>query len=136
MGDSYELVICQKCCSRRWPGLRVHFMGCWCTFACVLHDCACAIVLYECFVHVGFSSEFLLFLIVLKLPNQNNQFFTLLCFGIFSLYLYVSTRMIVWLFCWTSCVLAWGMYILDSFAFCSSFTDCFIVFSCQICHVC
>ena len=28
------------------------------------------------------------------------------------------------------------MCILASFAFCSSFTDCFIVFSCQIWHVC
>ena len=39
LDNSFELVICQKCCSSRWPGLRVHYMRCWCTFACVLHDC-------------------------------------------------------------------------------------------------
>ena len=102
LDDSYELVICQKCCSRRWPGLRVHFMRCWCTFACVLYDCACAIVLYVCLVDVGFSSGFFLLLIVLKLPNQWRKFLRCCILAFFSLYLYVPTRMLVWLFCWTS----------------------------------
>ena len=71
----------------------MHFIGCSCTFACVLHDCACAIVLYACLVDVGFSSNFFLLLIVLKLPNQSVFIFGIVVFWHFqSVFICVHTN--------------------------------------------
>ena len=136
MTGSYELVICQKCCKRRWPGLQAHTymnFALLCTFLrCFLHC-----VSWKCLlIDFAFCSVIFYFLLIKQSPNEWRWFCGCLNYCILRCAWHVPCAILGW---FIHCILWFlSLYVQCRcrLIFWTTFVLCLIVFEGQIPHFC